>query len=305
AAVVGLLCGLATLTRPVAQAFIVFVVAIMIAAGFRDRWRQAVAAALLAAVTFGAVIAPWMFVNSRTYGFWGVSLGTGLGLFARVFMIDKMDPVPHTQYPKVKAALARARARGDGVHGVTRQLRTGTRDTDRAMFGLAFEAVRAHPREYARNSARNWRRLLLRERADPDICQGASGPYLCSSRALGRSTPMFPNVPPEGRPSLKEAIAAWFTAAYTPMWLVVPLAFAGIVLSLLSARIPKPHALLLLAAILYFTAVPALIQYPEERYRLPIDGLLFIFAAAAAVAAVAWLRAAAYRVGLQHPRLHR
>ncbi|HSL72094.1 MAG TPA: glycosyltransferase family 39 protein, partial [Longimicrobiales bacterium] len=149
AVAVGLLCGLATLTRPVAQGFIVIITVMMIAAAFRDRWRQVVAPALLAGVTYGAVIVPWMFVNSRTYGFWGVSLGSGFGLFSRVFMVDKMDPVADTRHREAKAALEWARARRHSPYLASNRLlsryRYSVPEVDRQMFDLAFETVRAHP----------------------------------------------------------------------------------------------------------------------------------------------------------------
>lgn len=290
AALVGLLCAMGTLTRPVAQGFVVCIMAVVLFTWGRRRARQALTAAALMAVTFAAAVLPWMYVNSRNYGHWGVSLGGGFGLFIRVFESDRLDPVADTRAPQVKEALEWVRAHEGNSYHVRSRLRSLHRysslDLDRGMFTLAFETVRANPWAYTVNSARNWGRHLLSERADVHLCPGDTGPYLCSSRTTGKSTKMFPNVPAEGRRPLKEAIASWFSHGYTRMQVLVPLAFLGMLLSLFSKGMPRAQVILLIVAVLYFTGVPALIQWPEERYRLPVDPLLFMFAVSGVIAAV-------------------
>ena len=96
-------------------------------------------------------------------------------------------------------------------------------------------------------------------------------------------TSMFPNAPPPGNRTLKRRITEWFTQGYVRMWIVVPLAFVGMGYYALRRADDRSKAagLLLIVTILYFTGVPALINWPEERFRLPIDALLFMFACVA------------------------
>lgn len=280
AALVGLLNALATLTRPVAHGFVALLVVGVILAGCRARLRQALAAALVLALTYGAAMLPWLYINHRTYGYWGISLGQGLGLFSRVFMTDQADPVPDSRYPDVKEALEQTRDGGEpNPYRVIRLLRArrySAVEMDRRMFGLAFETVRAHPWAYAVNSLRAWGRQLMVVGEDIHVCRGDTGPYPCFVKM--KSSPMFPSVPAEGRRGLKEAIGWWFDVGYTRMNVLVPLAFLGFALSLFSDGIDRKSVALLAAAVVFFSGVPALVQFPEERYRLPIDALLFMFA---------------------------
>ncbi|HOC17784.1 MAG TPA: glycosyltransferase family 39 protein, partial [Vicinamibacterales bacterium] len=103
AAFVGLLSGLATLARPVAQAFVLVILAgVILGSGWRSQLRRALAAGVVMVVAYSAVVTPWMYVNFRRLGYFGVSLGHGFGLLTRVFMIDQAEPVPDTRYPDVK-----------------------------------------------------------------------------------------------------------------------------------------------------------------------------------------------------------
>jgi hypothetical protein len=292
AAWVGLLSGLATLTRPVAQAFVVVLVAWVILANLRGQLRRALAAAAVMLVAYAATVVPWMYVNHRTLGYFGVSLGQGFGLVTRVFMLDQADPVLDTRYPDAKEALEfTRRAKSRNPYVMRRRLRSVHRypavELDRRLSGFALETIRAHPWEFAHGSVRNWTRQMLVVREDIHVCrEDDGGPYLCSSRMTGRSSKLFANKPTAGRRPLKEAVARWFEHGYTRMNLLVPLAFAGIALSLFSTRVDRGGAALLAATIAYFTSIPALIAFPDERFRLPIDPFLFMFAVFAVAAAV-------------------
>lgn len=285
ALLVGALGAMATLTRPIAQGFVVCIVAVMFGTVLlrdREQLRRAIGAALIIGVTYAAAVLPWMYVNSRTYGFWGISLGHGFGLFIRVFEIDRLDPVPDTRYQDVRRALQRARARNRNSYHVKLALRAAyrysSRDIEQRLFGLASETVRAQPGTFAVNSVRNWGRHLLLERSDIEFCPTDSGHYVCTRKTVGRSQPMFPNVPPEARRGLREAIARWFMVGYTRMRVLVPLAAIGMGLCLFSRARRSAPLVLLALTIVYFTGLPAMLQWAEERSRLPIDPLLFMFA---------------------------
>jgi hypothetical protein len=285
-AAIGVLAGLATLTRPVAQWFIL-VIAVSVATAERSASRRVRAIALMGAV-YVLMLLPWMYVNSQSYGFWGVSLGQGLGLFMRVFDVDKQAPIQGTAYPAVEHAIV-ATNRGN-AYAVRNELnfRLGfsASGSDSQMLGYALANVRAHSGSYWWNSAKNWMNQLLIEQEDIEVCRSREGPYLCNSRSADMATAMFPNVPPSGNRRLKRRLASWFTGWYVRMWIAVPLAFIGMILYLVRrSSDSKLPGIVLIAAVLYFSGVPALINWPEERFRLPIDPILFIFGSFAAVSA--------------------
>jgi hypothetical protein len=58
---------------------------------------------------------------------------------------------------------------------------------------------------------------------------------------------------------------------------VAALAAFGAVAYLLSRRPEWLGGAFLAAVVLYFTFLPAFAQSPQDRYRLPIDALLFMF----------------------------
>jgi hypothetical protein len=226
-AAIGALAGLATLTRPVAEWFIV-VIAISIALSERAS-RRSIRALLGLAAVYTLTILPWMYINSQSFGFWGVSLGQGLGLFMRVFDVDKQTPIQGTSFPAVEQALV-ATSRGNAYavrNELNYRLGFSARGSDRQMFGYAVATVRAHPLDFLWGSATNWIDQLLITQEDVQVCRAREGPYLCNTRSTEMSTSMFPNVPPPGNRRLKRRITAWFTEAYLRMRIVVPLAFLG------------------------------------------------------------------------------
>ena len=279
-AVVGALAGMATLTRPVALWFIL-PIGISVAMSERASGR-AVRAVVLVMGVYVLTLLPWMYVNKQSYGFWGVSLGQGLGLFMRVFDVDKQTPIEGTSFPAVEQAIT-ATNRGN-AYAVRNELnfRLGfsASGSDRQMLGYAFANVRAHPFSFFRHSATNWIEQMVLANEDVQLCRAREGPYLCNVRSTDMSTSIFPNAPPPGNRQLKRTVTAWFTNGYLRMWIVAPLAFVGMGYDLLrrTDNRPKGPGVLLIAAILYFSGVPALINWPEERFRLPIDALLFMFA---------------------------
>jgi 4-amino-4-deoxy-L-arabinose transferase-like glycosyltransferase len=292
-AALGALAGLTTLTRPVAQWFIVIIAAVvMTSERASGRWLRAASLAVGVCVV---TLLPWMYVNKQSFGFWGVSLGQGLGLFMRVFDVDKHVPIPGTAYPAVEKAIA-ATNRGN-AYAVRNELnfRLGfsASGSDAQMLGYALANVRAHPLSYVWHSARNWMEQLLIEQEDIEVCRSREGPYLCNSRSTDMATSMFPNVPPPGHRRLKRRLAAWFTQWYVRMWIVVPLAFVGMIYYVVrrssNTRMP---GIVLIAAVLYFSGIPALINWPEERFRLPIDPVIFIFACVGGQALIHLRRAA-------------
>jgi len=256
------------------------------------RWsdRLKIGAALL--LTVGAIIAPWAALNQQQYGLFGVAIGRGFGLFIRVFEIDRLDPPPDTSYPEVRDVLARGRVTGYSPATYVRDELGGRRtysqpQKDALMYAAAMEAVRAQPLRFAISSLRQWHTQAGTSMRDEQICASPQGPYLCSPRTRGYAREPFLNRPRYDREPVRPWVIAYFRHARIPITLVFALALFGMVAHLAGGARVGP-GLLMALVIAYLTFLPAFAQSPQDRYRLPIDGLLFTFAAAG-VAAV-WSR---------------
>ena len=277
----GMLCGVLTLVRPVAQGFAVCVAPLLWMSA--RRFTQAALATITVAVVTMAVLAPWMAANQRQFGFWGVSIGRGLGLFTRAFEIDKLPPPVETRYPELKEVFEEGIPARWGANNIRDELNHkrghAYRDVDESMFGFALEAVAAHPFRFAANSVRQWAIQLGGSLQGARTCKSLEGAYLCSGRTEGYSLPPFPNAPVAGHRTLRLGLVAYFTRGYVRMPVVFAIALLG-VLSYFSDRMRRtPSGWLLALTIAYYTLVPAMLEWPQDRYRLPVDPLLFMFAA--------------------------
>ena len=74
-------------------------------------------------------------------------------------------------------------------------------------------------------------------------------------------------------------VVAYFRHFRIPMHVVSALAALGAVACLAAAADATMPALLLVLTAAYFTFLPAVAQSPQDRYRLPVDAVLFILAA--------------------------
>lgn len=284
AAGTGLATAVLVLVRPVAQYFLAWpLAAVALAAGTRRR-RAALAAVVVA--SYAALVVPLMALNQRQYGFFGVSLGQGLGLYTRVFHMDELAPSPHTRYPALREVWRFAREEAwspNRVHDELNYARDYTAATaDAAMYAFARETVLAQPVRFGLTTAWRWVVQAASPISSVRTCTSAGGRYLCSGRMEGESLPPFPNLP--ARPSrMREAVVAYARAGALDMRVVVLLAAVGVAALLTSPERTLVGALLA-ATIVYVVLVPAASQLPQDRYRLPVDALFFMFAARGAVA---------------------
>ncbi len=279
AAMLGAAVAVLVLVRPVAQWFIVCVLAVGWFALPRGRRRLATAAVVL--TCYAVPLVAWMAVNQRDYGFFGISLGRGMGLYTRVFDIDRLVPPAPSRYPAMRELWAFGVNQRWSANRVRDELNfvrgyTGARADD-AMFAFTIETVAAQPLAYAIGTARQW----LQQIADPQSgvrrCPSAAGEFLCSGRAEGESLPPFPNVPPPAPHRLRAAVNAYITAGAVRFEAVFALAVVGLLAWLRWPQRNAAGALLALAA-LYFTLIPALSQWDQDRFRLPVDAVFFMFA---------------------------
>lgn len=279
AAIFGMVAVLLVLVRPVAQWFVAGVFAVGWWAVPRGRPR--VVATVVALTCYTVPLAGWMTVNRHEYGFFGVSLGRGMGLYTRAFDVDRLVPPEPGGNPEMRELWALATAERWSANRVRDELNfvrgySGARADD-VMFAFALETITAHPVAFATGTARRW----LIQIADPQTgvrtCPSPRGTFLCSGRAEGESLPPFPNIPPPVAPRLRAAVVAAVTTTAGRFEVVVALALVGLIGWLRWPRRNAAGALLIVTAV-YFTLVPALSQWDQDRFRLPVDAVFFLFA---------------------------
>jgi hypothetical protein len=277
----GVWCALLTLTRPVAQWLVVLPIGC--AAWQVPDWKARAKVAIATALTFAAIMLPWAAVNRQQFGFFGIALGRGFGLFIRVFDMDGFAPQQQTAYPQVRDVLERGAAMPSPATYVRDEL--GDRRTysmpqkDELMYRYAMEAVRRQPVRFALGSLRQWAIQLSGPIGDEAICSGPQGRYLCSRRTVGYSREPFLNRPRRDHEPVRALVVKYFERFRLPITLITTLAIFGVIAYAADHSRQRMAGLLLALVIAYLSFVPAFAQAPQDRYRLPIDGLLFMFAA--------------------------
>jgi hypothetical protein len=274
----GLACVALTMTRPIAEWFVVIPIAL--GAWAAPAWRTRLKVATVIVLVYAAILLPWAALNQREFGFFGVALGRGLGLFIRTFEIDRLDPPERTAYPEVARVLADGRrTRFSPATYVRDELgrRYSAAQSDELMSRASIEAIREHPFVFARNTFRQWWRQLG-SMQDEAICHTAEGAYLCSPRTLGYAREPFLNRPRRAREPVRPWVVWYFQHFRLPMAVVSALAMFGALAYAASPRLRAAPGLLIIVTAAYFTLLPAMAQSPQDRYRLPADGLLFLLA---------------------------
>lgn len=278
AATLGLMAAALVLVRPVAQWLIYPVLAT--GALSVSGWRVRVRSAAVAAVCYAVPLMLWMAVNQHEYGFFGVALGRGMGLYTRVFEIDGLEPPAPSFDPGLRHLWSVARVQRWSPNRVRDELNyvqrmSGARSDER-MFAFTMETVRAHPVAYAIGTLRQWLIQVARPLSGVRTCQSGGVRVLCSGRSDG-DLPAFSSAPFPANPSLRRAVVQYVSEPVLAMTAIAALALIGVLASLWAR--PRHAASVLLAVVVaYITLVPALSQYEQDRFRLPIDGLLFLFA---------------------------
>lgn len=280
----GLSTALLVLVRPVAQWYVLVPLGACLLARAPIRRRGLAAAAMLAC--YAVPIVWWMSVNQREYGFFGIALGRGMGLYGRVFDIDRLEPADPPAQPELRHLWAFARREQWSPNRVRDELNFTLRysgaQADDAMYRFAMDAVRQQPLVFLTGTLRQWVLQLAEPGSGVRSCPSGVGRFVCSGRSDGESLPLFP-AEPATRSWLRPAVVRYIEEWQVPMAPVVALGVIG----LLAVELFQPEALILAISIAYVTLVPALTQVPQDRFRLPVDALIFAFAAAglAAIAA--------------------
>lgn len=275
----GLGLALLVLVRPVAQWFVVCVLACGLLPHGVRRTQRLTALALV--IGYALPLLAWMSVNQREYGFFGISLGRGMGLYTRVFEIDGLQP-PSTADPEIRALWRTARGLRWSPNRVRDELDYNlgysTATADAALSRFSIQTIAAHPLAFAAGSLRQWARQIAAPDTGIRVCTTGGVKVLCSGRN-DAALPPFPGLAGDhGRAigALRRVVTSYVAEWAMPMIAVAGCALLGVA-ALLAEAWTAP-AVLITLTVVYFTAVPALSQAAQDRFRLPIDALLFMLA---------------------------
>lgn len=275
----GAACGAAMLVRPVAQWFPLVVVGLLVVGGRPTRARSAAAAAVVAAYLAAAL--PMAAINQREFGFRGVSLGQGMGLYIRVFEVDGLAPPPTAGTEELRLLWAHAEREGWHANRVRDELNYGRRYSsaiaDRLMFALARDTALAHAPRFVAASLGHWARQIADPGRAARRCDDGRLAAQCPVADDGDRAPW--GAVPSGLSPLARLLTWYMTTAALPVGPAALLAALGVAGLLARRGGPSPAAALVVATVAYITLVAAMSQWTQDRYRLPVDALYFMLAA--------------------------
>jgi 4-amino-4-deoxy-L-arabinose transferase-like glycosyltransferase len=291
----GLTLGLAALVRPVAQAVLpLFLLALVLGL---PRWRPALRAVAFALVGYALIALPWTLRNLAAHDTATTAGGLGRSLIARTVKYDSLfdwkwlsETYAERPDAESRARMLLYRKRGNIPNSrsvrpyqdaLIEELGLSQGEADRAMRGVALEAIARRPLDYLGGSLLFSGQLLLgrEERLQSHWKQRATKDWdeQWDDRLDALVEPLSPAT------LAGQELAATLTELFQPArfgWLLAPLVLAG---CLAAWRAPARPALLLAAVALLLAALSAFLDGPVPRYRYPLDPLLFILAAGGCV----------------------
>ena len=292
----GLLLGLASLTRPVAQILLPLVPLALLLIG--RRWRPALLGSAIVGLGFLLVLGPWMIRNLAEHGSLTPSGGLGRSLVARTikydygFFEDDRPAEPDDLTGQVRQfvrgkrnTIRNSRSVRSTQTGLMKELGLTQAQSDGLMRRVALAEIAERPFYYALGSLRMAGQIALgrdkedalasrwNDRADKDWVEQ------WEARIEHLVTP---TAPAEQR-ELERADA--LVRIYQPATLgpLVPL-LAAVGLAAAVALAPFRPALLPGLATLALILASAALDGPVPRYRYPVDPLLALLAAGGALA---------------------
>lgn len=268
--------------------------------------RKTICGAAISLAVFVVGIFPWMKVNHDRYGFWGISRDFGINMFHRVLDVDdtplpesstdtfvrerylEAKPKPRTTYFHVYYALLRQLKKEETPRHLVK-LRA-----DQRMGDFALEVLAAHPYSFIPNSLVHVWRLFVSPRPSLHFCEDAGGvPYLCSNHP-GLVSGLINTDPARLGDTARRVTYRLMQSIRIPDGVFALLALIGVIAGMRGPRIEQ--RLFLAFTIAYFTGLAAVFNCPEDRFRLPVDGLIFAFAVVGVIRCVQMVRG----IGLIH-----
>lgn len=295
AVLAGAICGLAALTRPVGQALFLCLIPLILWQ-IRDRRRclAMVAAVLLA---FAGVVAPFLVANHRMHGYWGLTHGQGLNLTFRVFDVDGMRPRSDTKYPQMKRLYEKLIRGNHQTWYRFNQRLLGEQHlsplaADQLMFSFAVETLKAHPVRFLLGTLIGAEEYFWDAKNSVRKCPPREGTFSCVNE--DRFLPHFPYSELTRSP-LDRFLREAFSLPSLLQPGVLCLSGFGVLCSIWMALLGREPlrlgTVLLLMTALYFALLTALFTIFWDRFRLPVDPTLFLFAAVGAERVWAFIRA--------------
>jgi 4-amino-4-deoxy-L-arabinose transferase-like glycosyltransferase len=302
----GLLLGLATLCRPIAQALFPLVPLAFLLLG--QRLREIARGTLLVALGIAALIVPWTVRNCLAGGECTTTSVMGQSLLARTayydhgfVYFDSRDPRRGAEAPNaaVRRFIQRASEKNSSGGVIARGLQAEFNWTDaetaRYTREMALDAIRHQPLYYASGTLQMFWRIFGGEYDRLRTDWKTQGRRLNREEWDERVQHLLANPTPEQRAEFDraEALVTFWQPVYWRPWLPL-LAVVGLTASLLSGGVVRGAAILGLASLLLMLAAAAF-NGPVPRYRYPVDPLLGLLAAGGALTLV--------RLGSRLPRL--
>jgi hypothetical protein len=289
----GLLLGLATLTRPVAQALVPVIPLVILLVS--RAWRPTILRSAVALGAFGLVLAPLMIGSAIAQD--SASVGSlGQSLIGRTARHDRgawtyYDPALHANEPedRIRARRILQQAADNGSSGkaihtrLRRELGLSPAEADRLMRNMAIEAILRRPDYYVTGTLQRFTRMAdgsverlrdARNTADTARQRWEDEP---SKHLLAPATP----AEDRAMPFASALVSIWQPGYVGP---ALPLlALLGTVVALLRPAW-RPAVALGLAS-LALLAISAALVGNVSRYRYPVDPLLAVLA----VGGLTWL----------------
>ena len=282
----GLSAAVLSLSRPIGQLLLLILLGFsLIRFGCT---RRTIFGAALSLAVFAAGIFPWMKVNHDRYGFWGISRDFGINMFHRVLDVDatplpdsstdvfvrdqylQAKPKPGTTYFHVYFALFKHLKKEKPPHRFVKLL------IDQRMGDFALEVLVAHPYQFIPNSLGYFWRLFVSPRPSLHFCnrEGAA-PYLCSNHP-GVISDRIDTDPYRVSSGAKRFTYHLLRYIRIPDGIFAFFALVGLMVGMRGSGMEQ--RLFLAFTVAYFTGLAAVFNCPEDRFRLPVDGLIFAFA---------------------------
>jgi 4-amino-4-deoxy-L-arabinose transferase-like glycosyltransferase len=281
----GLVCGALSLTRPIAQFLPLVLVPVIWCSA--PNWKTAVQRCIFAGVSYVLTLAPWLLANHAALGYWGLSRGQGINLFLRVYELDRIQPLPQaqTQFPGLRAIFLKLRKErpGEHVYFELRKILVQKRhksmlQADRLLYAFALEGLRQEPFTFLKYFLYDFRRFFLNSRNSVHFCRIQSHWHLCANPKKQLSEAIFGSPQMHHIAIAEQMVYHYFSWVRIPDSVVALLALIGAILAWRLYTRQRPLLLSLNGMLLYFAALSVALNYPEDRYKLPLDFILLFFA---------------------------
>lgn len=270
--------ALLTLTRPIALYYVIVIIGYLFLSSYPITLK--VRNIFYVLCLYFLFLVPWMMCNLKNHYFFGVSRGIGLNLFYRVYEIDK-TPIGANQHHVPQAFriflknVEKKKAKAYFIVYNKLEHKIGGVNADAVMLGLAIAGIESHPWVFIKNTFINSYKYFFDPHSAKVFCsKGDLPPTLCVPQLQKFNRPGLPDARSSHRMT-RLIIYKFMTLFSLPMSLTNGIVFIGGVIALIQKKWSS-EILFFTATIAYFCLTTALLNIPEERYRLPIDGLLIM-----------------------------